>query len=270
MMRALYSGVSGLQTHQIKMDVVANNIANVNTTGFKKGQVTFQDMLSQTLSGGQAGVAADDVGGINPQQIGMGVMVGAITNIHTQGAPTTTGKATDLMIQGEGYFILQDATDVANSTYHYSRAGAFMVDNDGSLVNSANGMLVCDDAGTPITIPGSSPSISPDGTISYIDASGAPVTLTEKIGIATFPNAQGLTKAGENMYTESPASGAADHTAPSTDTTGSLISGALEMSNVDLAQEFVDMIITERGYQANSRTIRTADEMLQELINLKR
>ncbi len=268
MMRALYSGVSGLQTHQIKMDVVANNIANVNTIGFKKGQVTFQDMLSQTLSGGQAGddTTTPPIGGINGQQIGMGVMVGAITNIHTQGAPTTTGKATDLMIQGEGYFILQQ-----NGNYYYSRAGAFMQDNAGNLVNSANGMLVCDSEGNPINIPGSGISISPDGTISYIDAdTGDPATCDYPIGIATFPNAQGLTKAGENMYTESLASGAAVHTTPSTDTTGSLISGALEMSNVDLAQEFVDMIITERGYQANSRTIRTADEMLQELINLKR
>jgi len=273
MMRALFSGVSGLQTHQIKMDVLANNIANVNTVGFKKGQVTFQDMLSQNLMEGKAGTAST-IGGTNAQQIGLGVMVGAINNIHTQGAAATTGKGTDLMIQGEGYFVLQDATDVANSTYHYSRAGAFMIDNAGNLVNSANGMMVCDDAGAPINIVGSNISIAADGTISYYDPAQTPsnVTYPTKIGLATFPNPQGLKKAGENMYTETLSSGAAN-AAPNTpglDGRGTLIAGALEMSNVDLAQEFVDMIITERGYQANSRTIRTADEMLQELLQLKR
>jgi flagellar hook protein FlgE len=263
MMRALYSGVSGLQAHQIKMDVLANNIANVNTVGFKKGQVTFQDMLSQTLSSGSSGTAST-IGGTNAQQIGIGVMVGTITNIHTQGAAATTGKGTDVMIQGEGYFILQEGAN-----YYYSRAGAFMVDNAGNLVNSANGMLVCDEAGTPINITGSNISIGADGSISYLDVDGNPAVYGTKIGLATFPNPQGLTKAGENMYTESLASGVATNTTPGINA-GSLISGALEMSNVDLAQEFVDMIITERGYQANSRTIRTADEMLQELINLKR
>jgi len=267
-MRALFSGVSGLQTHQIKMDVLANNIANVNTIGFKKGQVTFQDMLSQTLTDGKSGTA-NTIGGTNAQQIGLGVMVGAINNIHTQGAAATTGKSTDLMIQGEGYFILKEGTNL-----YYSRAGAFMLDNAGNLVNSANGMLVCNDAAapTPINITGSNINIASDGTISYLDALGAPQVYPSKIGLATFPNSQGLKKAGENMYIESLASGAAN-VAPNTPGLagrGTLIAGSLEMSNVDLAQEFVDMIITERGYQANSRTIRTADEMLQELINLKR
>ncbi len=263
MMRALYSGVSGLQVNQVKMDVIANNIANVNTVGFKKGQVTFQDMLSQTIGGAKAGEAST-TGGMAAQQIGLGVMVGGINNIHTQGAAAVTGNATDVMIQGNGYFILMDGE---NS--YYSRAGNFTLDNSGNLVNSANGMLVCDDGGTPINIAGSSVSIGTDGTISYIDSSGNPAVYGSKLGIATFPNPQGLTKAGENMYIASDASGAATNTTPG-ENAGTLISGALEMSNVDLAQEMVDMIITERGYQANSRTIRTADEMLQELINIKR
>ncbi len=263
MMRALYSGVSGLQVNQIKMDVIANNISNVNTVGFKKGQVTFQDMLSQTISGAQAG-AASTTGGIAAQNIGLGVMIGGINNTHTQGAAATTGNATDVMIQGEGFFILQEGSNL-----FYSRAGAFTLDNSGNLVSSANGMLVCDDGGSPINIAGSSVSIGTDGTISYIDTSGNPATYGSKLGLATFANSQGLTKAGENMYIASDASGAAVNTTPGVNS-GTLISGALEMSNVDLAQEMVDMIITERGYQANSRTIRTADEMLQELLNIKR
>ncbi len=265
MMRSLYAGVSGLQAHQTKMDVVGNNIANVNTTGFKKGQVTFQDMLSQTLSDAQAGNAS--AGGVNAQQIGTGVRVGAVTNIHTQGASSTTGNPTDLMIQGEGYFILD-----SGGNKYYSRAGAFSMDNNGNLVNSANGMRVCNNSGTPITINGSNINVGPDGTIYYVDNNGAAQTYASKIGVATFPNAQGLKKVGENMYVESAASGVPSNTpnTPGVGGRGTLVVGALEMANVDLAQEFVDMIITERGFQANSRTIRTADEMLQELINIKR
>lgn len=264
MMRSLYSGVSGLQAHQTMMDVVGNNIANVNTTGFKKGQVTFQDLLSQTINDAQAGTASS-TGGLNGQQIGTGVRVGSINNIHTQGAPSTTGNSTDLMIQGQGFFILQDA----GGNKFYSRAGAFSMDNAGNLVNSANGMLVCDDSGTPINIEGSNINVSADGTITYNDTTGAPATYASKIGLATFANQEGLKKAGENMYVESNGSGAATQTTPGNNS-GTLISGALEMSNVDLAQEFVNMIVAERGFQANSRTIRTADEMLQELINIKR
>lgn len=263
MMRSLYSGVSGLQVNQIRMDVVANNIANVNTVGFKKGQVTFQDMLSQNIAGAKAGEAST-TGGVAAQQIGLGARIGSINNIHTQGAVATTGNSTDIMIQGNGYFILQEG----EATY-YSRAGNFTLDNSGNLVNSANGMLVCDENGTAINITGSMVSIGPDGTISFIDSSGNPTTSDSKLGIATFPNSQGLTKAGENMYIASEASGEAVITTPGTNA-GSLISGALEMSNVDMAQEMVDMIITQRAYQANSRTIRTADEMLQELLNIKR
>lgn len=262
MMRCLYSGVSGLQSHQVMMDVLSNNIANVNTIGFKKGQVTFQDMLSQTIAGAQASTST--VGGTNAQQIGIGVRVGSINNIQTQGASSTTGNSTDLMIQGEGYFMLTDGTNT-----YYTRAGAFSMDNDGNLVNSANGMKVCDESGTAIQLTGSNVSISADGTISYTDSSGVSATYSSKLGLATFANSEGLTKAGENMYIESAASGTATQTSPGTNA-GTLISGALEMSNVDLAQEFVNMIVAERGYQANSRTIRTADEMLQELLSLKR
>ncbi len=266
MMRSLYSGVSGLQTHQTKMDVVGNNIANVNTISFKKGQVTFEDMLSQTIGSAQAGTASSS-GGMNPMQIGTGVKVGAINTVTTQGASSTTGNSTDLMIEGQGYFILTND----GSNYYYSRAGAFTLDSAGNLVNSANGMMVCDSDGTPINIDdGSNISFSPDGTITYTTAAGDTETYGSKLGVATFVNPPGLIKAGDNMYVESVASGAATQTSPGADSAGTLISGALEMSNVDLAQEFVDMILAERGYQANSRTIRTADEMLQELINLKR
>lgn len=263
MMRALYSGVSGLQAHQVKMDVLSNDIANVNTVGYKKSTVTFQDMLSQTIAGAQAGTASTS-GGVNAQQIGLGVKVGAISTVTTQGASSTTGSNTDLMIEGNGYFILKDSND----NVYYSRAGAFELDSAGNLVNSANGALVCDSSGNAIHIDGSNIAFASDGTITYTDTSGDTQTYSSKLGLATFVNPSGLTKAGENMYTESVASGTPTDTTPGTNA-GTITSGALEMSNVDLAQAFVDMIVAERGYQANSKTIKTADEMLQVLINLK-
>lgn len=135
MMRSLFAGVSGLQNHQTRMDVVGNNIANVNTYGFKKGRVTFQDMLSQTLIG--AAKPREDKGGVNPQQVGLGMQVAAIDTIHTQGTLKVTGVNTDLALVGEGFFVLQKG----DQTF-YSRNGAFSIDKDGTLVNPANGLKV--------------------------------------------------------------------------------------------------------------------------------
>ena len=135
MMRSLFAGVSGLQNHQTRMDVVGNNIANVNTYGFKRGRVTFKDMISQSLSG--AAKPQEDRGGINPQQVGLGMMVATIDTIHTQGALQVTGVNTDLAIQGEGFFIEKRG----NNSY-YTRNGAFSLDKDGYLVNPSNGYKV--------------------------------------------------------------------------------------------------------------------------------
>src|SRR5271157_477402 len=135
MMRSLWAGVSGLQNHQTRMDVLGNNIANVNTNGFKKGRVTFQDMLSQTLSG--AAKPTDEVGGVNPQQVGLGMQVSTIDTIHTQGALQSTGVMTDVALQGNGFFITQDG-----DKRFYTRNGAFGLDQDGRLVNPADGRRV--------------------------------------------------------------------------------------------------------------------------------
>ena len=135
MMRSLWAGVSGLTNHQTRMDVLGNNIANVNTTGFKKGRVNFQDMLSQTLSG--AAKPTDEVGGVNPQQVGLGMMVSTIDTIHTQGALQSTGVMTDVALQGNGFFVLK-----AGDRNYYTRNGAFGLDKVGTLVNPANGMRV--------------------------------------------------------------------------------------------------------------------------------
>ena len=135
MMRSLYSGVSGMHNHQTRLDVIGNNVANVNTTGFKKGRVNFQDMISQQLSG--AAKPTVEVGGVNPKEVGLGVMVASIDTIFTQGNLQSTGVGTDVAIQGNGFFVLKDGEET-----FFTRAGAFGIDRDGTLVNPADGMRV--------------------------------------------------------------------------------------------------------------------------------
>jgi flagellar hook protein FlgE len=451
MMRSLYSGVAGLQNHQIRMDVIGNNVANVNTTGFKKGRVTFQDMLSQMVSG--AAKPTDEVGGVNPKQVGLGMIISAIDTIHTQGSLQTTGKKTDVAVSGEGFFILKDG-----DRRFYTRDGAFSLDENGRLVNPSSGMRVqgwvaqnvagenvintsgdledmvipvyskdlplattdityrCnldqraiaipegaapktvlenthtatieiydslgnthqlrlnfqkaagvnnqwtvtatvdgadaranigaagaaantftlnfDNNGNIISIvdpdgdtlnqgvlqialtydvPGTEPAatqtfnltlgtagtatgitqaadtfttkaikqdghglgyledfkIDQNGVITGVYSNGVDRALGQ-IALATFTNPGGLEKAGENNYIVSNNSGLALVSPSGTEGKGKIISGTLEMSNVDLAEQFVDMIVTQRGFQANSRSITTSDQMLQEILTLKR
>jgi flagellar hook protein FlgE len=469
MMRSLWAGVSGLTNHQTRMDVLGNNIANVNTNGFKKGRVTFQDMLSQTLSG--AAKPTDEVGGVNPQQVGLGMQVSTIDTIHNQGALQSTGVMTDVALQGNGFFVLN-----AGDKRFYTRNGAFGLDQNGRLVNPADGMRVqgwmaqtvggqtfvnnaadLQDLVIPVgskdpaqsttdvwfasnldkrtpEIPagstaqtiqegtwqttfdifdsfgrvhklqvnftkvpgvanrwqaevqvdpaaqvGTNPRVQignaaaaggvgapgantfqldfdnfgaladvrnaagnvinagalqaqvtydvPDATLApgqatlrqgfnlnlgsvgayrdaitqFADASSTKAvrqngygmgyletfkidqsgTITGvytngsnrvigQIGLASFTNPGGLEKAGENTYVVSNNSGQPNVGASGTAGKGKVIAGTLEMSNVDLAEAFTDMIVTERGFQANSRTITTSDQMLQELLQLKR
>ncbi|GEA16654.1 flagellar basal body protein [Moorella sp. E308F] len=276
MMRSLYSGVSGLRTHQLRMDVIGDNIANVNTVGFKRSTVTFKDVFYQTLRGGAASDASG-LGGTNPQQIGLGVALNSIDVVHTQGAAASTNNGTDLMIQGDGFFRV---TPDDGTTIYYTRAGAFHFDNEGFLVNG-DGLKVLDTGGSPIQIadmadPDTMPrsfSIDNKGYVHYVDNTGTAQTLANPISIAKFSNPGGLEKVGQNLYARTDSSGdPSNDLAPGTGSLANttIIPSALEMSNVDLAQEFTDMIITERGFQANARTITISDQMLQELVNLKR
>lgn len=441
MMRSLFAGVSGLQNHQTRMDVVGNNISNVNTYGFKKGRVTFKDMISQSLSG--AAKPQEDRGGINPQQVGLGMQVATIDTIHTQGALQVTGVNTDLAIQGEGFFIEKKG----NSSY-YTRNGAFSIDKNGYLVNPSNGykvqgwnavlnpetgmmelntaagvedliipvgskdparatqntkffcnlqknsdthqadltiydstgiprqlratfnrtdvnrwdmvieipeategsvsvsagdpvenggnntfQLVFNDAGSLISVSDGTntqtegvlmPNVSftytgTDGevnqtinltmgevglfngitqfespsTTKVIEQDGYTMGMLEgfsfddsgqitgvftngnrktlgQVALAKFANAGGLEKAGDTLFVESNNSGAANIGVAAAEGRGSIKAGTLEMSNVDLSEQFTDMIVTQRGFQANARTITTADQLLQEVIALKR
>lgn len=410
MMRSMFSGVSGLRSHQTMMDVVGNNVANVNTPGYKASQATFQETLTQTVRGAAPGSGV--IGGTNPIQIGLGTQVATVDGIFTQGAAQPTGRTTDLMIQGDGYFVLGRGAE-----RFYSRAGSFGFDNEGFLVNG-NGLMIMgwnavggvvdtstaiqaiqipaaqviapqatgnvalggnlsadaadgttvrssitvhDSLGTahelvltftktggdwqvsgdlagvgPVTIdtgggsdilqftngelpagttmsiaaavPGADPlnitvdltsgnsplvqfggtsnvevvtadghamgilqdvSIGVDGTITAQFSNGMTDTIAV-IATATFVNPGGLNRVGESTFAASANSGPAVIGQPGSGDRGSLIPGALEMSNVDLAREFTNLIIAQRGFQANSRVITASDELLADLVNIRR
>lgn len=387
MLRSLYSGISGLRSHQTMLDVTGNNIANVNTTGYKATAVQFQDTLSQLTQGATAPGANN--GGGNPAQVGLGVLVSGITTNFTQGSAQSTGRATDMMISGDGYFVTKQGTQTT-----YTRAGAFDLDAEGRLVTTdgkivqgwtgVNGVIntggavgnvqLPDGAIAPAvatsqaTVGGNLPSetavggsfvrdmdvydangvatvvpltftrtaggwtasaggasvdlafangiqdaanadtltvngvqvnltgltsyagvstasvtgqngraagtlesfsISKDGTIIGSFTNGAKQSLA-RIAVATFTNPAGLEKAGNSGYTATVNSGNPVLGGPGDPGMGNAIAGSLEMSNVDLSQEFTNLIVAQRGFQANARIITTSDEVLQELTNLKR
>ncbi|HBT20165.1 MAG TPA: flagellar basal body rod protein FlgG [Peptococcaceae bacterium] len=273
MMRSMFAAVSALRNHQTRMDVIGNNIANVNTVAFKSSRVTFQDVFYQTLNGGSA--PSDTRGGINPRQVGTGMTLGTIDTSFTQGNVQPTGIGTDLMIQGDGFFVVGNAD---GTEIYYTRAGVFGFDSDGNLINKTNGLFVYDVNGNIINVPVDAQSFNIDsyGYVRYISADGEQ-TEAGQIAIAKFANPEGLVKVGENLFRydtnagpEAGGEGNYGGGAPGELGRGTIVASALEMSNVDLAKEFTDMIITQRGYQANARTITTCDEMLEELVNLKR
>jgi len=272
MLRSMYSGVSGMKGFQTKLDVIGNNIANVNTTGFKSSRVMFKDILSQTAAGAKG--ATDEVGGGNAKQIGLGVSIGSIDNLHLAGSAMTTNNPTDLRIDGDGFFAvgLTNATDPANA--FLTRAGDFHVDGQGNLVSS-DGLFLLNTDGEGINVPtGSTFSIGSDGVVAIRDAAGV-VDTANRIAVVVVRNPEGLEKAGGNLYRvgqnampdgEEITFEAGDANAMA----GGIVAGQLEMSNVDLTGEFTEMITAQRGFQANSRIITTSDEILQEVVNLKR
>jgi len=265
------------------LDVTVNNIANVNTIGYKSERTSFEDALSQLQKGAASPTATS--GGTDAEQIGLGVRLGSINNVMTGGAVQTTGNPYDVAIQGDGFFrVVADPTTLgaAGASYMYTRAGNFTTDANGDLVTNDGDYVVgfkFNNLGQPltgaanetkITIPAGSQSvtIAQNGTVSVTDSAGA-VTKVAVISLATFPNNAGLVRVGGNNWTASNNSGTETANIAGTNGLGTLTPGAVEMSNVNLAQEFTNMITAERGFQANSRVISTADEMLQELVNLK-
>ncbi len=301
MLRAMYTSITGLRNHQTMLDVVGNNIANVNTYGYKGSTTAFKTLLTQTMQG--AGAPSPTLGGTNFQQVGLGMTIDSITQTHTQGALQTTGVQTDLAIQGDGFFqVTNDMAGVAAGTpeMSYTRAGNFKFDAQGTLVTS-DGYHVMgwsdDDPGTAgfqlditepvgsIQLPAQSATanwsnviIGADGSVSgiFVDPTDPanPLNGTRQvvamIAMSRFSNPSGLEQVGNNRWQESLNSGQPVDDVPNASGLGSLSVGYLEMSNVDLATEFTEMIKAQRGFQANSRVITTSDEILQELVNLKR
>ena len=278
MMRGMFAAISGLRTHQIMLDVTANDLANVNTIGYKASRTTFRDSLSQLQRGGSA--ATPTQGGTNAAQVGLGTQLGSIDNLMSGGAIQSTGNVLDVAIQGSGFFRVGTWDPAAPATpatvQGYTRAGNFSTNDQGYLV-TADGYYVLgrDPAGAsnnnPIQIaPGATNvAIGPDGVVSYAPPTGGPRVNAGTITLAKFANEAGLERASGNRWIASASSGPEQVGVPG-GAFGTTTSGAIEMSNVDLAQEFTNMITAQRGFQANSRVISTADEMLQDLVNLKR
>lgn len=410
MMRSMFAGVSGLRSHQAMMDVIGNNVANVNTTGFKSSRVLFADALSQLIRGASSGTG--QAGAVTPNQVGLGTTISSIDRVFTQGGTQLTGNATDVSIQGDGFFVV----DIGGENV-YTRAGGFRFDNQGNLVDPHGGKvqgwmadqtgavdrsvpsgtlsippgqsidpvastsvavrgnldaradvgterstvidvidhqgvarqltvtftktgnnawtaeafdpsntsigtsaLTFDPASGTLLSPTTAPSVTftppggsaltveldfgsptgarltqygaatdaqavstdgttagvlrsfaigPDGTITGVFSNGASKAMGQ-IAVATFADPTGLLATGENRYRSSTTSGAAVIGAAGEAGRGSLDAGTLEMSNVDLSQEFTNLILAQRGFQASSRIITTSDEMIQELVNLKR
>jgi flagellar hook protein FlgE len=273
----MFSAISGLKQHQVMLDVTSNNIANVNTVGYKTSRTTFQDSLSQLQRGGSA--PGPNNGGTNGVQVGLGVNLGSIDNMMGSGAFQSTGNALDVAIQGPGWFRVGPSTAPAVPTeLTYTRAGNFKTNTDGYLVTQDGMYVVGHDvpgaAGVDslIQIPAGATevAIGQDGAVTYTPAGGPPRQVAGYMSLATFPNEAGLTRVSGNRWQLSDSSGAEVVDTPGVANHGFTISGVIEMSNVDLATEFTTMISAQRGFQANSRVISAADEMLQDVVNMKR
>jgi flagellar hook protein FlgE len=308
MMRGMYSAISGLKAHQVMLDVTANDLANVNTVGYKASRTTFKDSLAQLQRSGASMTAT--TAGNNAAQIGLGVQLGSIDNVMSSGAFQPTGSVLDVAIQGEGWYRVGSGTPTANPStatpnpgqLNYTRGGNF-TRNDAGYITTQDGLYVVGrnapgaggtDCYLAVPPDATDVAISPDGQVSFIPANPAAYTppagsglpplangraVAGWISLTKFANESGLERVSGNRWRASAASGSEVAATPAqvatpgitpTGNFGLLASGTLEMSNVDLATEFTNMITAQRGFQANSRVIAGCDEMLQDLVNLKR
>jgi len=257
MIRSLWISKTGLEAQQTQMDVISNNLANINTSGFKRSRAVFEDLLYQNIRqpGAQSSQQTQIPSGL---QIGTGVRPVATERIHTQGNLQQTGNKLDVAIQGQGFFqvLLPDGTT------GYTRDGSFQTDSQGQLV-TANGFVVQ----PALTIPSNATSVTigQDGTVSVTQAGTAAPVQIGSIQLATFVNPAGLESAGPNLYLETASSGTPSTNVPGTNGTGTLNQGYVETSNVNVVEELVNMIQTQRAYEINSKSITTSDQMLQRL-----
>ena len=262
MIRALWTAASGMQSQQKNLDVVANNLANVNTAGFKKSRADFQDLMYQNLktSGSPSTNATQVPTGI---QIGLGSRLAAVTKIFTAGDFTQTGNELDMAIEGDGFYQIQ----LPDGGTGYSRSGSFKKDSTGRMVTSDGYPLL-----PAISIPSNATkvNIGNDGTVSVMQAGQNTPTQVGNIQLASFSNPSGLSAQGKNLFLPTDASGAATTGTPGQTGLGTIAQGFLEMSNVSVMEEMVNMIVGQRAYEVNSKAVQASDEMLQTANNLRR
>lgn len=260
MIRALFSSATGMESQQMNLDVIANNLANVNTTGFKKSQIEFQDLLYQTSrqAGSEQGAGNQLPTGL---QVGHGSRAVATSRIFTTGELSQTGEKLDVAIAGDGFFQVQ----LPDGSQAYTRDGAFKVSSTGTIVTSEGLQVI--GGFPPIPAQTTGISISPNGEISLTDATGT--KPNGRINLIRFNNPSGLDAIGRNLFKETPASGAPETGNPAENGFGELQQGYLEMSNVKVVEEMVKLIMAQRAYEVNSKAIQAADEMMQQSNNLR-
>ncbi|MFO1497069.1 MAG: flagellar basal-body rod protein FlgG [Verrucomicrobiota bacterium] len=260
MLRALYSSAAGMQSQQTNLDIIANNLANVNTTGFKKDKAEFQDLLYQTSR-----TPGADQGGGNQLptgvQIGHGSRLVATSKVFTTGELTQTGERLDVAIQGDGFFEVQ----LPDGSRAYTRDGALKTASDGRITTSDG--LALQGGFQPIPAGTTSISISPTGEVTTTGPSG---NQSFRVQTVRFANPAGLQSLGRNLFRETSASGAAELGNPGENGFGELQQGYLEMSNVKVVEEMVNMIVAQRAYEVNSRAVQASDEMMGLSNNLRR
>ncbi len=263
MIRALFSAASGMSAQQLNVDNIAHNLSNANTTGFKMRRAQFQDLLYQSMiqPGAAAGAQTTVPSGL---QIGLGSRASSNEIVFSQGNFSATNNPMDMVIQGRGFFqVRRPSGDLA-----YTRAGSFHVDRDGNVVTSEGDALE-----PQITLPSDAQSISiaPDGTVSFNQPGQTAAQLAGQVQLANFQNPAGLNSIGKNLFTPTDASGEPTVGNPGgQEGIGSILQGYLEQSNVSVVDEFINLIVSQRAYEANSRVVKAADEMYQQANNVTR
>jgi len=252
----LRAAASGMAAQQLRVDTIANNLANVNTTGFKKSRVCFEDVLYQTLEGTRI-VNYRGSETVGPMQVGRGVRTAAILRDHSQGTTQETGRPLDLAVNGEGFFQVERP----DGSIAYTRDGTFTISDTGSIVTTGGYTLV-----PGITVPPEATQIgiSATGIVSALVANNTDPVQLGQIELARFVNPSGLESLGENLYAQTAASGQPMTGHGQEDGFGSVLQGTLETSNVEVVEEMVDMIAAQRAYEVNSKAIQAADQMIQD------
>ncbi|MBA4373166.1 MAG: flagellar basal-body rod protein FlgG [Thermodesulfovibrio sp.] len=262
MIRSLFTAATGMEAMKLSIDVIANNLANVNTVGFKKSRADFQDLIYQTIKapGTTSAEGSQVPSGI---QVGLGVKPVAVQKIFQQGDFVKTGNPLDFVIEGDGFFNVL----TPDGTVAYSRAGAFKLDSEGRIVTSDGYPLE-----PAITIPTNtiSTTVGSDGKVTVLQAGSTSPTEIGQIQISRFINPGGLQAMGKNLFLPSGSSGEATTGNPGTEGRGTINQGFVEMSNVNVVEEMVNMIVSQRAYEVTSKTVQASDEMLQTTNNMKR